>query len=78
MSEGGILESAMLVAPFPVVVFEGIEQTLAYANNALYEFWGKDENIIGKTLLEVLPELESQPFPQLLREVFFNRAALFG
>lgn len=72
MSEGGILESAMLVAPFPVVVFEGIEQTLAYANNALYEFLGKDENIIGKTLLEVLPELESQPFPKLLKEVFLT------
>ena len=38
----GILENALLIAPFPIVIFEGIELKVTYANDALLELWGKD------------------------------------
>jgi PAS domain S-box-containing protein len=66
----GILENALLIAPFPIVVFQGLELTVTYANDALLQVWGKDKSIIGQTFLQILPELKDQPFPQLLKQVF--------
>lgn len=66
----GILERALLEVSYPIVMFEGVEQRVAYINNAMLQLWGKDRNIIGQTYLQVLPELEDQPFPALLDKVF--------
>ena len=68
----GILQTALLSAPFPIVVFEGLEMKLTYCNDALLEVWTKDRSIIGKTFLEILPELRDQPFPELLKKVFIT------
>lgn len=65
----GILEKALLTAPFPIVIFQGLELTVTYANEALLQLWEKDSRIVGQTFLDILPELEDQPFPQLLRKV---------
>ena len=40
------------------------------ANNAMIRFWGKDNSIIGKTLEDAVPELEGQPFIDLLKNVW--------
>jgi len=66
----GILERALLDVSYPIVMFKGVEQRVAYINNAMLQLWGKDRNIIGQTYLQVLPELEDQPFPALLDKVF--------
>ncbi len=42
---------------------------IQHANNAMLAFWGKDKSIIGKPLLEAVPELEGQPFIPLLQSV---------
>jgi len=68
----GALQTALIGAPFPIVVFEGLEMTLTWCNEALLEVWAKDKSIIGKTFLEILPELRDQPFPELLRKVFLS------
>jgi signal transduction histidine kinase len=36
----------------------------------MIRYWGKDRNVIGRTFKEILPELENQPFPQLLEAVY--------
>ena len=64
------LENAFITVPFPIITFEGIELKITYANNALLELWGKDQSILGKTFQEVLPELQDQTFPDLLKRVF--------
>jgi len=66
----GILQTALISAPFPILVFEGVEMKLTYCNDALLEVWAKDRSIVGKTFLEILPEQKDQPFPELLRRVF--------
>ena len=68
----GIIKSALKNAPMPVAILEGFELVLTYANKALFEVWGKGEDIIGKQLLDILPELHNQPFPALLKQVLLT------
>ncbi len=39
------------------------------ANNAMIAFWGKDHSVIGKPLIEAVPELKGQPFIGILQNV---------
>lgn len=59
----GLVESA----PFPIGVYEGADMRVAMLNQAIIDVWGKgNNNLIGKTYMEILPELESQEiYPQL-------------
>lgn len=64
------LYSAFVQAPFPVVVLRGPNHVLEAANTAVLEAWGKSARIIGMPLLEALPEIRDQRFPELLDQVF--------
>lgn len=57
-------------ATVATAVFTGRDMVVELANDALLELWDKDRSILGKTLLEVLPEIADQPFPALLDQVF--------
>jgi len=53
------------------VVFTGRDMKVDIINDAMLEIWGKErENVIGKTLLEAMPELEGQPFLAQLQQVY--------
>ncbi|RFZ84287.1 hypothetical protein DYU05_01260 [Mucilaginibacter terrenus] len=43
---------------------------IRFANDAMINFWGKDRSVIGKTLEDAVPELEGQPFIDLLKNVW--------
>jgi len=45
-------------APFPIGVYTGKEMRIAMANQSIIDVWGKGGDIIGKTYMEILPELE--------------------
>ena len=53
--------SAVLVGP--TFVFQ-------LANQSYFDVVGRGSEIIGKTLIEALPEIADQPFPALLEEVY--------
>lgn len=57
-------------APVATGIYTGREMRISLANEAMLKLWGKDSSLIGKTLREGLPELEGQPFHQLLDDVF--------
>jgi len=57
-------------APIATCLFVGREQRVEIANAAMIALWGKDERIIGKPLAEALPELEGQPFLDILDNCF--------
>ncbi len=40
------------------------------ANDAMTSLWGKDRNVIGKPLILAVPELEGQPFIDILKNVW--------
>ncbi len=43
---------------------------IRFANDGMLRIWGKDRNVIGKTLEQALPEMEGQPFAELLKNVW--------
>jgi PAS domain S-box-containing protein len=58
-------------SPTPIGLYAGPEMRVLFANKAMaVDTWGKDLNTIGKTLTEALPELEGQPFHQILDNVY--------
>ncbi|CAM4094873.1 PAS domain S-box protein [Gillisia limnaea] len=59
-------------------IYVGKEMKIELANEAMIKFWGKNPDVIGKTLREVLPELEGQPFHDLLDEVFTTGKTYWG
>ncbi len=66
-------------APFPVAVFHGPSHQVELANKATLRDWGKrEEDVLGRPILEVLPELQGQPFVGYLDEVFRSGTAYEG
>jgi two-component system sensor histidine kinase VicK len=51
-------------------IYTGEEITIQTANNVMIGFWDKDRSVIGKPLGEAVPELASQPYLDLLTEVW--------
>ena len=59
-------------APIAICLFVGPQMRIEIANPAMIAVWGKGTNVLGKTLLEALPELKEQHFPALLDELFIT------
>jgi PAS domain S-box-containing protein len=61
-----------LVAELTVAtaVLTGREMIVELANDPMLQIWDMDRSVIGKPLIEFLPELADQPFPELLDRVF--------
>ena len=57
-------------APFAIAVYETAELIISVANEAMIQLWGKTPAVIGQNLANALPELEGQPFIQLLNTVY--------
>lgn len=64
------MRTVLDTAPFPVAIYEGDDMTITYANRDVIELWQKGGDIIGKTFLEVLPELQGFEFFDRLRDVY--------
>ena len=64
------LEQMISILPAAVVVIRGPELIAESINEANLTYWNKTrEEVVGKSLLEILPELASQAFPGQLRQV---------
>ena len=59
-----------LQAHVGIVLFKGVDLVIHFANEPIRKIWGKDSSVIGKTLLEVLPEISQTEYPKLLLEVY--------
>jgi PAS domain S-box-containing protein len=68
----------LIGSPGIFLILHGREMRIVFANDPLLASWGKTTEILNKTLLEVLPEMADQPFPQLLDQVFNTGKAHFG
>ncbi len=53
-----------------IAILKGPQMIITSANQAIIAIWGKGNDVIGKSLLEVLPEIKDQVFPALLRQVY--------
>ncbi|MCF2488905.1 ATP-binding protein [Dyadobacter sp. CY347] len=57
-------------APVATSIFVGKEMIIELPNEAMLKIWGKGKGVIGKPLHEALPELQGQPFLQILSNIF--------
>jgi len=65
-------------ATVATAIYVGKEMKIELANEAMLKVWGKNSNVLGKTLREALPELEGQPFHELLEEVYSTGNTYWG
>jgi PAS domain S-box-containing protein len=68
----------VMQAPIAISVLKGNDLIVETANAQMLEVWGKARQIIGKPLAIALPELEGQPFLQLLKDVLSSGSAHYG
>ncbi|WP_256009388.1 PAS domain-containing protein [Desertivirga xinjiangensis] len=65
------LRSLVMASHYGLMILKGKEMRIEIVNQQIANLWQKTlQDITGKTLLEVLPELKDQPFPALLTNVY--------
>jgi PAS domain S-box-containing protein len=64
----------LIQSPIPMAILKGTDHIIELANNVMYEkIWRKRESeVIGRSLLDVFPELKDQKYPELLDEVLLK------
>lgn len=65
-------------APMAIGLLKGRELVIEVGNKRLFEVWGKDSAILGRRLIEALPELDGQVFIELLERVYDTGEPFFG
>jgi PAS domain S-box-containing protein len=65
-------------ATVATALYLGPELRIQYANDIMLGYWGKDASVIGKIFREALPELENQPFQNLLENVYATGLPYIG
>ncbi len=57
-------------SPVATCLFTGREMKIEVANDKMLSYWGKEKNVIGKTLANGVPELAGQSFFEILDDIF--------
>jgi len=65
-------------APVAIGILRGEDFVIEQANEDLLKLWGKTDEVIGLDLIDGLPELKGQPFPDLLTQVYKTGVAHYG
>ncbi len=72
------IQSIVEQATVATAIYTGREMKIEFANDAMIKLWGKDRSVMGTTLREALPELEGQPFHELLDKVYATGEVYWG
>lgn len=56
-------------APVAINILKGPELVIEWANTPSLDVWGKGPEVVGRSLLEVVPELQKQGFKELVQQV---------
>lgn len=67
--------NVIIQAPVGIGVLKSRALIVETANTKLLQFWGKSANVIGQPLAIALPELDGQPFLQILDDVYTSGQA---
>ncbi len=55
---------------YSTAIYKGEDLIIEFANDQMIKTWGKDRTVIGKKLENALPELQGQPFIDILKNVY--------
>lgn len=64
------LRSILKSAPFAIGVYTGREMKIEFANQAILDIFGKGDDVIGKSYMDILPELTHQEIFEQLDSVY--------
>ena len=65
------LNMMVMTAPIGTAVLRGRNFLVDVANGPILKMWERNyEQVEGKPIIEIFPELKDQPFPKMLEEVF--------
>ncbi|MDB5012025.1 MAG: hypothetical protein JWQ25_227 [Daejeonella sp.] len=56
-------------SPVAIALLKGPEHVVDSVNLAMLKLWDKTRSIVGKPIMDALPEMEGQPYPQILHDV---------
>jgi two-component system sensor histidine kinase VicK len=72
------LRNLIMTAHYALMILRGRDWVIEIANQQIATLWGKKlDDITGRKLLDILPELDGQPFPELLTRVY-NSGQSYG
>lgn len=63
-------ENLIKESDYSIALYKGEDLIIDMANDTMLHTWGKDKSVIGKKLAEALPELDGQPFINILKDIF--------
>ena len=75
LSERKLQENELLfkelteISDHSTALYRGEDLVIEFANDQMIKTWGKTKAVIGKKLEEALPELEGQPFIDILKNI---------
>ena len=73
------LQHLLVQMPVGVCLLEGPQHRYVFANPRFYQdLFGGSREIVGKTMLQALPELEGTEFPGLLNQVYETGVPYYG
>ncbi|WP_316751886.1 PAS domain S-box protein [Pedobacter gandavensis] len=64
------LNALVQASPSATAIYNSRNITIASANEHMLKLWGKDDSVIGRNMIDAIPELKDQPFIQLLQQVY--------
>ncbi|HZB13440.1 MAG TPA: ATP-binding protein, partial [Chryseolinea sp.] len=64
--------------PSPLCIFKGEEMVLEVGNDAALAVWQGGSEVIGKRLVDIVPEMARQPFLELMLDVYHNGVTRYG
>lgn len=65
-------------APVAISVLTGPQLIIESANDLILKIWGKSSDVIGKSLVEALPEIKDQAILKILDDVYTSRQPYSG
>jgi PAS domain S-box-containing protein len=77
--ERALLQALLTQAPVAIGLFQGEDVRVTAANSLMAAIWGyTPEQVVGRPLVEGVPELRGQGFDDLLREVLRTQVPVSG
>lgn len=70
--------NVLMNSPGIFLILNGPEMVIDFGNDRLFQSWQRSRDIVGRPLLEVLPELTDQPFLKLLQQVMSTGEPYYG
>ena len=63
---------------YPILILKGEDMVLDTANDPILKIFNVGKEALGKSLIEILPEMKDQPFMVLLLDVLQNHVTHYG